>query len=385
MARNARTAPRRPDLSVAILVIGAVAYAVLCQPAIARRGYPPIDDLWMGMTYLWVFPPALSALFDGGRFRSRQWHLFAYAVFTGSIDSATVGFIVPRQVSLVGALVFTVFFFGPLHLAITFAIEAAMQWMLGRWRTFSSDEATTTWLPRLTLIEYLIAYTIVAMMIGFPFAYRNWSIQSERVGGRRLAEDHWAAQRPYKFVDSPQMPEFTFKGVEAYCAFDRTTGFELHWGSFTTDTKAAYNERIVELVKDQGLPAWSAQSQLISPDELIALLDRPLGREVVDLPSDVTPSITVFRRGTISKWGSTMTANTGGAGVTSSGSSPAGIYISGNGMAIATQADGLRVVSSGTLPIFVIEQSPDTVCIRHGNDWIGLFHRDGRLLQTAHR
>ena len=59
--------------------------------------------------------------------------------------------------------------------------------------------------------------------------------------------------------------------------------------------------------------------------------------------------------------------------------------MSGSGVAIATQADGLRTVGKGLQPIIVIDHNENTVCIRYGTNWIGLFHRDGRLLSPAAR
>ena len=45
------------------LILGTAIYAAVCWPAMHRRGYPPMDHFWIGMTYLWVFPIPLFALF----------------------------------------------------------------------------------------------------------------------------------------------------------------------------------------------------------------------------------------------------------------------------------------------------------------------------------
>jgi hypothetical protein len=370
-----------------ILTIGGLAYAILCVPAIERRGYPPIDHVWMAMTYLWIAPLALSTLFDGGASPSRRWHLIAYAVLTGFVDAATEGVIVPRYVTFLGTLLMTVFLYGPAHIVVTFAIEWCLQRLLGLWRSFSPLETTNRWTPRLSLIECLIGYSIVGMTIGFPFAYRGWVVADHQGRGRQLADDDWSKQRarhfsPFFDDSEPSMAN----GVRVTYDVDRTTGFCLiKHGRSNDDMRNAYNDRIAELVREHGIPSWTMKPHLISPEALAELLNSSDCTEITSLPFEVTPSIVVFKTGTISKWGSTMTFNGTGSQITSSGSSPGGLYFDGSGLAIATQADGLRAVGSGSHPIFLIRHDDDTICIRYGANWIGLFHRDGRLLEYAAR
>lgn len=51
---SAMLTPRRTDVACAILLVGGIVYSLLCLPAIGRRGYPPIDPIWLGVTHLWI-------------------------------------------------------------------------------------------------------------------------------------------------------------------------------------------------------------------------------------------------------------------------------------------------------------------------------------------
>src|SRR6187200_62195 len=92
--------PRREPVSIIILVIGSVVYALLCGPAIVQRGFPPIDPVWTGMTFLWVIPLMISCWFDTYAFESRRIHLCVYAIGTAFINACTVVTIVPKHVDL---------------------------------------------------------------------------------------------------------------------------------------------------------------------------------------------------------------------------------------------------------------------------------------------
>jgi len=39
-------------VSSVILGIGGIVYGILCAPAIGQRGFPPIDPVWTGVTFL---------------------------------------------------------------------------------------------------------------------------------------------------------------------------------------------------------------------------------------------------------------------------------------------------------------------------------------------
>ncbi len=204
MDTHRATVPRRQGISLSVLTVGGMAYAVLCLPAIGRRGFPPIDHVWMGMTYLWIGPLTLSTLLDGGSVWSRRTALIAYALFTGFIGAATVGFMVPRHVDFFGTLLMTLTFVGPCHVVITFLIEWLMQWLLGFWRSFGPAESATHWLPRLSLVEFLIGYSIIAATIGFPFSYRHWIMASDLAWGRERADKDWANHSAYSFAERDQ-------------------------------------------------------------------------------------------------------------------------------------------------------------------------------------
>ncbi|MBL9125325.1 MAG: hypothetical protein JNG90_16930 [Planctomycetaceae bacterium] len=380
---QATTVPRRPLLSSGILLVGALAYAALCVPAIRRRGYPPIDHFWMAMPYLWVGPLVLSALFDRGASR-RRW-LIAYSLFTGFVDAATTQHMVPRHVTLVGTLFETLLLFGPLHLLVTFVVEVAFQAVFKNWRSFGPATANVEWRPRLSLFEFLVAIFLISLMAAFPATYRQWMVTREHTRGREIANRDWAQHNAIYYSDSVYDPIYLPDGTHVEYEYDRETGLRSGFPRPPRELRNAYRERINELLGEQGIPKWSVKALLLSPEELAARLNDPAGMEITSLPYEVTPSIVVFRSGTLSKWGSTMTVGGTSSGITSSGTGPAAISSRGNGLSIAMERDGLLGVGSGQHPIYVLDAGPETVLIRHGTNWIGLFHRDGRLLQSASR
>src|SRR5262245_21576657 len=109
------------------------------MPAITTRGYPPIDPFWYGVTFLWIVPPAFSALFDSWSFTTRRWHLLAYALATAFFNSGTSVDVVPRSMHPIPMLVLTLVVYGPVHLALTFVAEGILQWILGCSRTFVEE------------------------------------------------------------------------------------------------------------------------------------------------------------------------------------------------------------------------------------------------------
>ena len=57
--------------STFVYVVGGLLYAVLCGPAIGRRGFPPIDPALMALTFLWIVPIFLATILDDRPFRRR--------------------------------------------------------------------------------------------------------------------------------------------------------------------------------------------------------------------------------------------------------------------------------------------------------------------------
>jgi hypothetical protein len=341
----------------------------------------------MAMTYLWPAPIGLSALFDSLRFRSRRTHLLLYALFTGFVDALTVGGIVPRQVDFVAAFILTLVLFGPAHIAIAWFIDFVVQRIVGLSRRLVETPSGANASPRLTLLSWLVGYGILCASIGFPFAYRAWAISVQQSHGREFADQDWENGRVKVFGPREQLQ---LGNVRVESDYDRTTGFE-RVRRRASPFAAAYSHRIAELVRERGDPPKSLRGHFVTPETLVGRLDAPGMTEVTIFPHEVTPSIVIFKKGTITRWGSTIQFDRGSGqtGITSQGGSPGGVSSAGGNdpLAIATQAFGLLTRGAGPSATYVMldESDPGFLYVRYGNNWIGRFSSDGRLLEEATR
>lgn len=387
-----RIVPRRPEISIGILVAGGLVYGALCIPAIGRRGFPPIDPLWMAMPYLWIGPLALSALFDGPWSRSRCRHLLAYALFTAFVDAGTWEECSPRHMDPVFMGALTLVPFGPLHIVVAALVELFLQSVLRIWRVFDPDTNVTPGLPRLSLAEWLVGYTVLTVTVGFPFAFRSYTWFDERVRGRSSAEEDWKNHVSGWFGG---LPSFHHNGQYRQTQrYDSATGFRSLYDLRGHDHFwEAYNRRTTELLHQHGNPAWSMKQHLVPVQALITRLNSSDGIKIDSMPCEVTPSIVVFLTGTIERWGAIMNvdARGGGSVLSNTGNPPQGIsFFGGAGaapLAIATAKIGLLTAGHGPDSAFIDYDAadPDVVYVRYGTNWIGLFHRDGYLLQAVEK
>lgn len=355
------TRRRYPQLANAILLAGGLAYVLLCQPAISQRGYPPIDPFWIGMTYAWAAPVALSAIFDSWRFSSRRWSLLAYAFFTGVVFEGTVVLVVPHRANLLGMLFGGVLLYGPMHALAAWAIDAAVQWMLkstGRLAPASSDPPPF----QLPLAAWLLLQTIVGVAIAIPFAYRTVALAWERDRGRRLAEEDWNSGEPAVFVDLPRQ---THRGVDITYDVDPETGLIIRWMRPDFGFSAAYNERVTQLLAEHGHPRWVQDVKVPDANQLVDWLDAADLTEIDAFPHEVTPSVVVMRRGRLTRWGSTSVNHD-------------------DSLSIVTEPGLLMGLGPLPGPVFVKREGPLAI-IRQGNQWVGVFHEDGQPIAQARR
>ena len=353
---------RRPDIACSILVIGAIAYVCLCMPAIGRRGYPPIDPIWLGVTHLWIAPVCLSAMFDSFSFWQRRYHLAIYAIVTAFFNAGTIHIMTPRHVDPLGMVMFTVIPYGPIHLLGTFGAEALLQLLLRPARTLNDAPNDPRGFPRVTLLSWLVGFSVICLAIGFPFTYRSLSIDSERVRGESLADEQWASGGAVVFHEHDDIT-----ASDAYVRFhvDPDTGLTRRHQMSDMGFRDAYNARIAELIKIHGLPDWSLKEHTPSAEDVAALLDSKDLIEITSFPHELTPSIVLMRRGTITRWGSTF----------SSGS---------DSLSIATERSGIIGVGNGVHPVHVRITDP-IVVIRNGKTWVAVFHKNSRMIASASR
>jgi hypothetical protein len=366
MARKAEV-PRRESLSIAILLVGGFGYLLVCGPAIGQRGFPPIDPIWTSMTFLWPIPLLLSCWFDSWSFGSRRTALWSYALGTAFVDSGTPVWIVPKLgIDPVAMAIATIIFYGPVHVAVTFGLEAIVQSVLGKWRTVIAPDETADDVnrPRFSLLAWFYCFTVICVGIGFPFAFRHLVFFSKHHRATVQAEADWSAGTAAVYRD----PEaINFPGGWMVYEIDRETGLPAR-RQFVSEVYAkAYNRRIMQLLNEEST-ASRRSIDLPSPDELVALLDSSDLREVTEFPYEVTPNIVVFRRGTISRWGHTA-SNLSDA------------------LSITTKTGGVMGVGNGVQPVFVgsICGYPELIVIRNGTNWAGVFRHDGQAVASVSR
>ena len=354
----ARIEPRRPELATAILVLGAIAYAVLCGPAIGRRGYPPIDPFWLGVTYMWFLPVCVSALFDSVKFPSRRHQLVIYALVTAFFNAGTMGGVVPRNMNPVGMLLGTILY-GPFHLIVLFTLEYVLQWLYSFARTLDVAEVITKRYS-FSLFTFFVIVSWLCVTIGFPIGYKSLITSSEFSNANERAELDWKTNAyVYHEFDFRQIDDATIQ-----YEFDPETGLEYKPKMADLGFADTYNRRIEQLIAQNGLPEYSIKSIIPEPDELIGMLDSTAMNPIDSFPVDLNENIHLMRRGTLSRWGGTSTSTS-------------------DSLSIATK-NGLYGIGDGVLPVHV-KTTEHLIYIRNGSAWVGAFLPDGRMVVSASR
>lgn len=362
MSKPKAIVPRRPEVSVAILVIGGIAYTALCGPSIQQRGYPPIDPIWWAVTFLWPFPLLLSCWFDTWSFPTRRTQLWAYALATAFFNAGTPVTIVPKHVNPCEMLGMTAFFFGPMHVAVTFALEACVQGVLGQWRTVVSAPPPADRQPRFSLLAWTYLHLVLCAGIGFPIAFRGCVVGSLQKRGAEAAETDWKTGNAsvYAHIES-----ISVHGALVEYEIDRDTGLWIRRSMGHSEFRNSYNRRMREILNEDDSALRELKASIPRPKAVAELLSSPILSEVTEFPYELTPSIVLFRKGTISRWGSTM----------SSGD---------DSLSIATEGR-LLGIGPGAQPVFVAIDRPRKgfVVVRNGTTWVGVFRNDGRILASA--
>lgn len=359
------TITRRPDIAAAILSVGAVLYLVICIPAIEQRGYPPIDPIWGGVTYLWIVFIPLSAVFDRPKGWGRWRSLIIYALVTAFIDAGTMVLVVPRHVDLLFMLVGTIVF-GPLHIVVTAIVEGASQLVLSHVRHLQDEgDASSDPIRRRAVGLWVFMLALLALTVAFPIGYRHLAIESAYFSGRKAADRDWDAQQTaIRAWDYPEVVRG--QGVTVSYRIDEVTSLRLRLRADDIGFSAGYNERVQERVAAEGIPHWSLRNKWIEPDRLAEMLTSGQLHEVKDVPLDVTRGIVVFRQGTVSRWGGTFSSTS-------------------EGLSIGTKDHALYGTGNSRKPIYVGRDPKNqaVVLIRQGTDWIGAFDEEGHLIATA--
>jgi hypothetical protein len=358
--------PRRETASVASLFIGGITYTLLCGPAIGQRGYPPLDPIWTAVTFLWIVPLLVSCWFDSWSHPRRKIHLMVYAVATAFVDSATPVNIVPKFISLFEVILTTALLYGPYHLVVTFLIEAIVQGILGMWRSVAAETTVSEWRPRFSLLAVMYFCTIICITIGLPIGFRTFAFQMSQARGKDVAEREWLAGKPSIYVRNDP---FEVKGVLIEYEIDRETALWIRRPFKDSEFAKSYNKRMKELLHQDDGTLSALKESIPTPEQMVDSLDSSDMEEVTEFPHEITPSIIVFRRGTISRWGSTVSSDS-------------------DDLSIAAEGGGSMGIGGGIQPVFVGLDQPTKglVTIRNGNSWVGIFRmKDGRRIAWASR
>lgn len=356
----ARSEQRRPVIATGILVVGSISHALLCGPAISCRGYPPIDPIWYGVTFLWPIPIVISAYFDSIQFGARRNQLIIYALVTAFFSAGTVVSMVPRQMGL-GEMLLGTIFFGPLHLLATFGLEYVTQLLYLNGRRLVDRDAENS-RANFTLFALLAFFAWISLILGIPLGYKSFVMGFVNNSAIERANDDWRTNALVYRDNDDEVVEIDGRTVQY--DFDRETGLQLEHRRPDLGFRDRYNARISELIELQGIPKYSIKSIMPHPDDLIKLLDSTEMSLVETFPVDLTENIHLMRRGTLTRWGGTST--------------------NGDDSLSIVTPHSMMGSGTGVMPVHT-KITKDLIYIRNGPNWVGAFLPDGRMIMSASR
>jgi len=359
LAMTAIPTTRCSRLASRILYIGAGIYALLCLPAVGRHSNLGIDPFWLGVTYLWIAPVCLSALFDSLRWRARRGDLMLFALLTALFHAGTVDKVQPRNISVLAMLTMTGFF-APIHLLGVFAADALMQVVLLPVRRLRDAAEDPRFLPQ-PRWAWIAGGLIVCLAVVFAVMYRSHYISLDRERGLSVADREWAAGEACVYGQ-----RFQFSAdLRMVYSVDPDTGLPRRERWYDWGATDAYNARIAELIRLYGLPPDSLKEFVPSAEQLAAWFDSDDLAEIPAFPHQLTPDIVVTNRGFTGQAGKTFAYDQMMMTISTPG-----------GSEIPSAGDGLPVFGKVNDPILIL---------RHGDKWVGVFHKDGREIVSAFR
>jgi hypothetical protein len=342
--------PRREAASISVLIAGGIAYALLCLPAIGQRGYPPLHPFWWAMTFMWVFPLLGSCWFDSWSFQQRRRHLWYYALATAFVNSGTPVVMVPKSVNVLGMLLATIFFFGPIHALVGFGLEALAQSFLGRWRILAQVGPHEGRRFHFSLLALLYFQTVLTLTLAFPLTFCRVVEADKQCRARHKAESDWKNGEPILYGDQEYVN--ASGGLVTY-EVDRQTGLPLKHPFLTATFTTAYNNRIRHLLRENPSKTLLSPSRIPTPDAVASLLSSNELQEVIAFPHRVAPTLSLNR------------ASNGWLCLDTS----AGRLMIG---------DSQKSIYAGELPCH-----DEFIAVRAGSKWVGVYTPDGCLVATA--
>jgi len=251
------------------------------------------------------------------------------------------------------------FFFGPLHLLITFTVEFASQsiYSFGRELVESGKSATRA---NFSVFSILALICWVCLTLGIPLGYQSTIKMSVHNNAVEQANLDWPTNAlifgDHKYEDRDD--------ITVIWNFDSDTGLELSPLRPDLGFREQYNARVTKLIGLHGLPEYSVKPMIPDTDQIIQLLDATDLNSVDSFPHDLTENIHLMRRGSLSRWGSTS-------------------YNGSDSLSIVTPK--IHTGSGGgNMPVYY-KKSANIVFIRNGSNWVGAFLRDGRMIMSVSR
>ncbi len=348
--------PQRPFIAprlttLVCLVIGLILYWVLCGPAINQRGYPPLDAWWMGMIWLWIFPPILTALVEPKNL-IRFLFLALYAIATAWVEARTVVDSVPRSIDLHMSVLRTIFHFGPIHLAVVIIAEFIAQLVINR--TGCSVIIIGYEKRRMRPIwkTWFAAILVIFCAVATPWTYAAWDRARLQRWGVQQADQDWADRKSSIYQNMTLEPQAVDRRITVFTQYDRSTGLKTQF-DMLGGYGQAYNEETLRLIATKGKPSWAFKGDFVPPDVVAAVFLHGKLSIATTLPFNPTPDIAV--------------------------SYTTGLVVKGH-------FDSMQDQLPSTLPVYCgrVTDIPSIIFIKHGNQLMWVMTDDGRILLYAH-
>jgi hypothetical protein len=187
-------------------------------------------------------------------------------------------------------------------------------------------------------------------------------IGAERHRGIAAAERDWHARTAVIFASAEHVQ---VDDVQIDIFVDRQTGLLIGRRGSDLGFSDAYNSRVKELIRVKGVPSWNAKTGIPESNELIDLLDTSDLPEIIEFPYRPAANFVLMRRGSVTFGNSTYSSR-------------------GDGLSIASEKGGLRTIGQSKQKVYS-EKRGNTIVVRNGNEWVGVFDVDGRQIASAWR
>jgi len=209
----------------------------------------------------------------------------------------------------------------------------------------------------------VIAGSAVALVLAWAFLSPKLYSWMEARAGQGAAERDWRHERAVVFVFSPNGITYRRGRYFFQPNYDSRTGLKVTYRSPRRSDEffKAYNQRVQELITAHGLPPWSVKEYLLPEDELIALLETRTMDQVSEFPQTLGPGLVLRKGGTFSRWDYTSS-------------------VPEDAVQVEARHGGSIGISDSWLPLYVCRLGKDSkiVVIRGNQNWLGVFHEDGR-------